>query len=142
MRPPSVILDICIGAVFHTVLLFSLFLLFAGHNAPGGGFVGGLVAGAAIVLRYVQGGTPMVRETVAVAPQALLGAGLAVAIAVSVAPLAVGEPFFASAIYSLDLPLAGTVKLASTLAFDVGVYLVVLGLVLGALVELGAEEAG
>ena len=42
--------------VFHTVLVFALYLLFAGHNQPGGGFVGGLVAGAAFVLRYVAGG--------------------------------------------------------------------------------------
>lgn len=137
---PSVVLDVCVGALFHTVLLFSIFLLFAGHNAPGGGFVGGLVAGAALVLRYVQRGQEAVRAAMPVSPQVLLGMGLALALAVATGPLVVGGTFFESFTVSRQLPLAGTVKATSTLLFDVGVYVVVVGLVLAAVRELGEED--
>ena len=59
----SLILDVIVRLVFHSAFLLGLFLLFTGHNRPGGGFVGGLVAGAAISLRYVAGGIDEVRET-------------------------------------------------------------------------------
>lgn len=136
----SVILDVSVGAVFHTVLLFSLFLLFAGHNAPGGGFVGGLVAGAALVLRYVQGGAAQVQKTLGIAPEAVLGLGLAVAAATAVAPLFFGGAFFESATLTRTIPVAGSVKFTSALVFDIGVYLVVVGLVLGAITYLGGDD--
>ena len=52
----SVVLEVVTRILFHTILVFSLYLLFSGHNAPGGGFAGGLVAGLALVLRYLAGG--------------------------------------------------------------------------------------
>lgn len=66
----SVIFEVGVRLVFHTMLVFSLFLLFSGHNAPGGGFTGGLVAGVALIVRYLAGGrfelaaaTPSTRAT-------------------------------------------------------------------------------
>ena len=56
------VVDVSVRVIFHTVLLGSVYLLFAGHNQPGGGFVGGLVAGAAIALRFVAGGIDEVRR--------------------------------------------------------------------------------
>ena len=53
--------DVSVRVIFHAVLLTSLWLLFAGHNQPGGGFVGGLLAGSAITLRYIAGGIDEVR---------------------------------------------------------------------------------
>ncbi len=140
MKPPrSLILDTCVGAVFHTALLFSLFLLFAGHNAPGGGFVGGLVAGAALVLRYVQGGATQVRTAIAVGPEVVLGVGLTIALVTGGVPLFTGGQFLESAKVQADVPLLGTVKVTSALAFDIGVYLVVVGLVLTVLHTLGED---
>src|SRR4051812_10630504 len=72
----SAILEVGIRAVFHTVLLFSLYLLTVGHNSPGGGFVGGLVCGSAFVLRYAAGGLDEVKAMMPVRPQLLLGLGL------------------------------------------------------------------
>lgn len=136
----SVILETSLAALLHVALLFSLFLLFAGHNAPGGGFVGGLVAAAALVLRYIEGGPDAVRQTVAIAPPQVLGAGLAIAAITGVLPWLAGEQFLESFKLSVDLPLIGTMKTTSALPFDIGVYLVVVGLMLMVLRTLGAER--
>lgn len=138
--PRSIILETSVHAIFPTALLFSVFLLFAGHNAPGGGFVGGLVAGAAVVLRYVEGGSDALRRTLPVAPTTMLGSGLAIALTTAVAPLLAGKELLESGKLSLEVPLVGTVKATSALPFDIGVYLVVLGLVLTVLRTLGEED--
>lgn len=143
MRAPrSLILEASVDALFHTALLFSLFLLFAGHNAPGGGFVGGLVAGAAFVLRYLDGGADAVKRAVPLPPQTLLGTGLVTAVVTGTAPWLAGRDFLESSKLSIDAPLLGTVKTTSALPFDIGVYLVVVGLVLAVLRTLGAEADG
>ncbi|MDQ4070604.1 MAG: hypothetical protein M3203_14205 [Actinomycetota bacterium] len=136
---PSVILETGVHALFHTALLFSLFLLFAGHNAPGGGFVGGLVAGAAFVLRYVVGGAGEVEEAAPVTGVALMGTGLTVAVGTGVAAWLAGEEFLTSGKLDVDLPVLGVVHTTSALAFDIGVYLIVVGLVVSVLTTLGAE---
>lgn len=138
--PRSTILATSVDVVFHTALVFSLFLLFRGHNAPGGGFVGGLVAGAAFVLRYVDGGSAALRRTIPLPPTALLGGGLAIALATGMLPWLDDGELLDQRDWSVDLPLLGTVKAGTTLLFDVGVYAVVAGLVLALLRTLGAEE--
>jgi multicomponent Na+:H+ antiporter subunit A len=125
--------------VFHTVLVFGVYLLFAGHNQPGGGFVGGLVAGCAFVLRYVAGGRAAVSEAVPVTPNIPLGVGLLLATGTGVAAQLLGGQFLESDYVELDLPLLGIAKVTSALAFDTGVFLVVVGLVLAMLRALGAE---
>jgi multicomponent Na+:H+ antiporter subunit A len=139
VTPPSLVLDTVTRVAFHTICAFSLYLLFAGHNAPGGGFVGGLVAGAALVLRYAGRGTHSVREVVRVRHEALLGVGLLLAGLTGAAPWLLGGVFLGSGVLEAALPLLGTVKLASVLVFDAGVYLVVVGLVLAAVSTLGDE---
>ena len=135
----SVILETVVRAVFHTVLVFSLYLLFAGHNQPGGGFVGGLVGGLAFVLRYLAGGRSGIDEAVRVEPAVPLGAGLVLAGGTGMVAWVFGGAFLESAYKTFDLPLLGAVKVTSPLAFDTGVYLVVVGLVLLLLRTLGTE---
>jgi multicomponent Na+:H+ antiporter subunit A len=135
----SVVLETAVRLVFHTVLVFSLYLLFAGHNQPGGGFVGGLVAGAAFVLRYVAGGRAALKAAVPVDPGVPVGAGLALAAGTGMAAWVFGGQFLESGKVELTLPVLGYLKVTSALPFDTGVYLVVVGLVLGVLRTLGAE---
>jgi multicomponent Na+:H+ antiporter subunit A len=137
---PSMILDTAVRTLFHTVLLFSLVLLVVGHDAPGGGFIGGLVGGAAFILVYLAGGTPLVRRAEPLAAETLLGAGITLASLTGVAGwLAEGE-FLEGLAFSANLPLVGTVKVHSSLFFDIGVYLVVVGLVMALLNSIGREE--
>ncbi|MDP8978673.1 MAG: hypothetical protein M3N17_08920 [Actinomycetota bacterium] len=136
----SLILDTCTRAAFHTMWVFSLFMLFSGHNAPGGGFVGGLIAGAALVLRYAGHGTAHVRRVLPVAPELLLGTGIVFAAGTGATAWLAGGQFLQSGLAKLHLPVLGEVKVPSVLAFDVGVYLVVVGLVLALLETLGRRE--
>lgn len=136
----SILLDTVIDVVARTVLVFAVFLLLSGHNAPGGGFVGGLVAGSALLLRYLTGGADEVEGRVTLAPEALIGTGLAMAALTGASAWIRGEPYLSNAFLSLDLPLLGTVKTTSALPFDTGVFLVVFGVCLAIIVSLGRER--
>jgi multicomponent Na+:H+ antiporter subunit A len=135
----SVVLETAVRLVFHTVLVLGIYLLFAGHNQPGGGFIGGLVVGTAFTLRYVAGGRSELRAAVPVDPGIPLGAGLVLATATGLLPLLVGGQFLESDYVEYTLPVLGHVKLVLAVLFDLGVFLVVVGLVLGVLRTLGAE---
>ncbi|MBW3659516.1 MAG: hypothetical protein KY457_12820 [Actinobacteria bacterium] len=135
----SLILDTVLETIFRTAVVFSLFLLFAGHNSPGGGFVGGLVTAAALVLRYVAGGTPRIDSVARVAPRHLLGGGLFLAGLTGVGGWLWGDVFLKSVKVDLVVPLLGEIHATSALPFDIGVYLVVVGLGLVILRSLGAE---
>jgi multicomponent Na+:H+ antiporter subunit A len=140
MRPrlePSLILDTVTRAAFPPVLVFAFYLLFVGHNAPGGGFVSGLTFGISYVLLYAGGGLQRVASVVPVGYEVLLGAGLLLAGGTGLASLVLGEPFLSSAILEAQVPVLGEIKLVTVLFFDTGVALVVVGLVLALATVLG-----
>jgi len=136
----SVILDLCVQAEFHTLLLLSLYLLFSGHNQPGGGFAGGLVASCAFGLRFVAGGPPALSRSISIPATTFLGLGMLFAMVTGCISLATGHEFLESSIISADLLVIGTVKTSSVLFFDMGVYLVVLGMALLLLEQLGTAD--
>ena len=74
--------------LFPVMILVSLYLLIAGHNLPGGGFAGGLVAGTALLIRYLAGGGQELNEALPVPAGALLGGGLVLSVLTAVFPLA------------------------------------------------------
>ena len=135
----SIIFEVITRLLFHSMIIFSLYLLLAGHNLPGGGFAGGLTAGLALTIRYLAGGRFELREATPVSAGALLGIGLAVAAASGVVPLLLGGQVFQSAILEIWLPVFGDIKFVTSTIFDIGVYIVVVGLVLDVLRSLGAE---
>jgi multicomponent Na+:H+ antiporter subunit A len=140
--PPGTTIDL-IGpsaqVIFLAVLLASVYLLVAGHNHPGGGFVGGLVAGAGIAMRYVTGGIDDVRRLARLKPWTILGLGVLLAVATAGVPMLWGHDVLESLKWDLDLPVFGHVAMSSVLAFDVGVYLVVVGLTLMVFEAFGDE---
>lgn len=135
----SVVVDVVTRLVFHSALVLSVYLLFAGHNQPGGGFVGGVVAGAAFALVYVAGGIDDVRSMSRLRAWIVLGSGLALATAVALIPLLVDDPVLESGHLGFDAPGLGHVNMTTTLAFDAGVYGIVLGLTLMAFEAFGEE---
>lgn len=135
------LLDLFSRLLFGSILVLSVYFLFAGHNQPGGGFVGGLTAGAAVSLRYLAGGASAVRRSVPVQPWTVLGGGLAIAAMTAMVPLLLGGSILEHAVWEADLPLLGTIKTTSALPFDIGVFLVVVGLVLMAYEAFGDEGA-
>lgn len=136
----SVIVDTVIRIVFHSALVLSMYLLFAGHNQPGGGFVGGLVASAAFALVYVAGGYEDVRSLSRLRPWTVLGSGLLVAALTAFIPLLTGDPVLDSGHWGEDLPALGHVDVGSALLFDIGVYGVVVGLVLMVIEAFGEDS--
>jgi len=134
-----VLLDRSVRVIFHALQLGSIYLLFAGHNQPGGGFVGGLVAGSAVALRYIAGGMPDVRMVSRFRPWTILGSGLLLAAVTACTPLLLGGDVLESAYRTVSVPLVGKVSLSSALPFDVGVYLLVVGLVLMVFEAFGDE---
>ena len=135
----SILLEVVVRLIFHALILLSFYLLLTGHNTPGGGFAGGLVAGLALVARYLTGGRDELGATVPIDAGRILGTGLALAAAVAVLPLFFGEAALTSSWIDLELGPLGTVPIVSSTFFDIGVYLVVFGLVLDVLRSLGAE---
>lgn len=134
----SVVFEVVTRLVFHTIVLFSLYLLFSGHNQPGGGFAAGLVAGLALVVRYLAGGPRELRAAAPFMPGLLLGAGLFLSAGTGLGSLLAGGEVLQSWILEREVPLLGEVKLVTSLFFDIGVYLVVIGLMLDILRSLGA----
>lgn len=132
-------LEVIVRVLFHTIIVVSIYLLFAGHNLPGGGFAGGLVAGMALVMRYVAGGRYELGAAAPTDAGRLLGAGMLIAVGTAVVPLLFGLPPLQSTYWTWDLPIIGEGEFVTSTIFDIGVYLVVIGLVLDVLRSLGAE---
>ena len=138
-RHRSILLEVVVRLIFHAVIVLSIYLLFAGHNLPGGGFAGGLVAGLALVARYLAGGRYELSAAVPVGAGAVLGTGIAIAATTALAPLFFGADALTSTYWEAEVWLLGEVEFVTSTIFDIGVYLVVVGLVLDVLRSLGAE---
>ena len=135
----SLVLEVATRMVFPLIMALSLYFFFTGHNTPGGGFAGGLTAGLALSLRYLAGGRYELGETLPLDAGKVLGAGLTLAAGTAVVSLFLGAPVLSSATLEATLPVLGDVKLVTSLFFDAGVYLIVVGLVLDILRSLGAR---
>ena len=115
------------------LLLYGLFLLLRGHNAPGGGFAGGLVVAAAYSLSAFAFGVPAARRALLVDPSQLIGAGLLLALGSGLLPVFLAKPFLTAQW------LAPSLGLGTPLLFDVGVFCVVVGVVVTMTFTLGEE---
>jgi multicomponent Na+:H+ antiporter subunit A len=138
-RNRSILLEVLVRLLFHPAIVVSVYLLFVGHNAPGGGFAGGLVAGLALVARYLAGGRYELGEALPVDAGRLLGTGLLLAAGTAAMPLLFGATVFQSSWFETEVPVLGVLSIGTSTLFDIGVYLIVVGLVLDILRTLGAE---
>ena len=116
------------------LLAFSLFLLARGHNEPGGGFVGGLVAASAVALYLIAYGTERALQLLRIKPMTLLAAGLSIALLSALPALVRGQSFM-TAQWTVEPLHIGTPVL-----FDLGVFLVVSGVVLMMIFSLAEES--
>jgi multicomponent Na+:H+ antiporter subunit B len=120
------------------LLLFSVFMLLRGHDEPGGGFVGGLLAAGAFALYMLAFDVEAARRLLRVNPLTLVGVGLLVAAAGGTAALGAGRPFLTGLWHPEPIPGIG--KISTVLAFDIGVYLVVVGTALLVVFTLAEKE--
>ena len=124
----SLILSTATRYMLPLLLLFSIFLLLRGHNEPGGGFIGGLIAAAAFALYAIAYDVATARRTLGIDSRTLIGLGLLVALTSGVISLIAGQPFMTGLWSEYAVPLLG--KVGTPLLFDIGVYLVVIGVTL------------
>ncbi len=134
----SLVLRTAIRYLLPLLLLFSVFALLRGHNEPGGGFVGGLVASSAFALYTLAFDVQRARQLLPVTPRRLIGLGLLVAVFSGLISVLAGDPFMTARWDNRPLPVVG--KLGTPLLFDVGVYLTVVGVVLTIIFALAEEE--
>jgi len=124
----SPILQTAVRLLMPLLLLFACFLLFRGHNQPGGGFVAGLVVSASFVLHAIAFGVDASRRALLVHPSTLLGVGPLVALASGLPAVVLGRPFMTSIWTHVGIGSAG-IDVGTPLVFDIGVCLAVIGVV-------------
>jgi len=135
----SLILRTTTRLLTPVIAVVAVYLLLRGHDAPGGGFIGGLVAGSVVVLRHLAYGGARDR-IIPVTSGTLLGAGLVVAALVGLAGMIAGGSFLEGAVWKAAVPGVGDLKVTASLFFDTGVFLVVVGVVVGLVRYLGEER--
>lgn len=135
----SIVFEVVTRLLFPTIVVFSVYLLIAGHNLPGGGFAAGMVTGLALMVRYLAGGRYELDEAAPIDAGVLIGTGLFVAALSGLGPVAFGGSVLQTADVYVGIPLLGEVHLVSSIGFDLGVYAVVVGLVLDLLRTFGSR---
>ena len=138
------------------ILVVSVALFIQGHNLPGGGFIGGVLTATAFALIYVafdrhylhaeilglaeEDGDDRLDSGVVADYRLLFGLGLALAVVSGLVPIVFDLPFLSQDYWILHhVPIYGEVEIASAIAFDLGVYLTVVGALLTILAVVGAE---
>lgn len=119
------------------MVIFSIFILLRGHNEPGGGFIGGLIAASAFAVYGIACGVPPVRRALYFHPMAIAGFGLFLAALSGIASIFFAVPFLTGLWPPASMPGAD-LGISSVLFFDIGVYLVVVGSITS--IALALEE--
>jgi multicomponent K+:H+ antiporter subunit A len=122
-------------------LMIAVYIFLRGHNQPGGGFIAGLIAAAALVMQYMGEGLERTLSRMRIDFARLLAAGILIAAGTGVASLVAGAPFLTSTHGHPHVPLIGEIPLASVIAFDLGVFMTVLGATMLAITVLGQAGA-
>jgi multicomponent Na+:H+ antiporter subunit B len=134
----SVILSTASRYLFPLMLIFSFFLFLRGHNEPGGGFVGGLVAAAAYALYLIANGVDEAKKLLKAEPIKLIAMGLFLAILSALISIIAGQDFMTGIWAKNIFPVVG--KVGTPLLFDLGVYFLVLGIVTKIIFSLAEED--
>jgi multicomponent K+:H+ antiporter subunit A len=113
--------------MFPVIAILALFLLLRGHDLPGGGFVAGVTMAIAFIVQYMARGTIWLEAHLRILPMRWMGIGLLLACGVGVAAWLFDRPFLSSSFAYVEIPLIGTIPLASALLFDLGVFSLVVG---------------
>lgn len=123
----SIILNTVVRWIVFVILTFAFYLFWNGHNAPGGGFIAGLMTAAVVVFLYVSYGSPFLKISMRFDSKYLLGIGLSISLLCGMGAMLFGYPFLTHTFGEFYIPLLGEVELATATIFDLGVYMVVTG---------------
>jgi len=132
----SILLQTIARVILPPALVYAAYILFRGHNLPGGGFCAGLMTAAAIILQYVASERREVEANAPLRPDGLIALGLALAAATGLAAMLFSFPFLTSSFAHFHVPILGEFESSSALFFDLGVYFVVTGVTLSILLTI------
>ncbi len=125
--------------VTFILLAFSIYLFFAGHNSPGGGFIGGLMTASALLLMYLGFDMKRVKKAIPFNFTTMIAVGLLVALFTGVSSMLFGYPFLTQFFEYYDLPVLGNTELSTALPFDLGIYLVVVAIALTIILAIAED---
>jgi multicomponent K+:H+ antiporter subunit A len=128
------------GLLFPVIGTAAIFLLLRGHDQPGGGFIAGITMAVAFILQYMARGTEWVEARLRILPVLWMGLGLILACGTGAAAWLFSRPFLTSSFSYADVPLLGTIPLASALLFDLGVFALVVGATVLMLIALAHQS--
>ncbi|RHW36826.1 Na(+)/H(+) antiporter subunit B [Lysinibacillus yapensis] len=140
MKINNVILQFTAKIVFFMIFFYAVHIFFAGHYTPGGGFVGGLVTASAIVLLIIAFDLKTVQSILPINYIYLIASGLLLALGTAGIAMFTGKPFFTHFFDYFNLPILGKTSLHTAALFDLGVYLVVVGVTMTIIQTIGEDE--
>lgn len=139
MKINDVILQTITRMVVFIILTLAFYLFFSGHNAPGGGFVGGLVLAAAFVLLCLAYDIETVRRGIPVDFKLVAALGAFITVSSGFTALLLDKPFLGQAFRSFELPFFGDVEFATVTIFELGVALTVVGVVVTIILSISED---
>ncbi len=140
MKSNDVILQTAAKVVVFIILSFSVYLFFAGHNNPGGGFIGGLMTASALVLLALAFDLETIRKVIPLNFRIITASGLLIAVLTGIGSFVFGAPFLSHTFGHFDLPFLGDTELATAVLFDLGVYLSVVGVTMTIILSIGEDR--
>ncbi|MFG6115014.1 Na(+)/H(+) antiporter subunit B [Halobacillus sp. MO56] len=140
IKTNDLILRTATTLIAFILFAFSIYLFFAGHNKPGGGFIGGLMTSTAIVLMYMAYGMKAVSKIIPINFRVVIPIGLLIAVATGVGSFLFGQPFLSQTFAYFQLPILGKTELATALLFDLGVYLTVIGVTMTIILTIAQDH--
>lgn len=140
-KPNDLILRTTSSLIIFIMLGFAVYLLLAGHNSPGGGFVGGLTTSAAIVLMYMAYGEKVVKKIIPINFRFFIPLGLLIATLTGLGALLFNVPFLTHTFGVFHIPFVGEIELATAMLFDLGVYFTVFGSMMTIILTIAEDQA-
>ncbi|MCT1903836.1 Na(+)/H(+) antiporter subunit B [Oceanobacillus sojae] len=139
-KPNNMMLQTLARLIILIILSFSIYLLLAGHNSPGGGFVGGLMTASAILILYLSFDLKSIQKAIKFDYIKIIGIGLLFASLTGVVSMLFGFPFLKQFFDYFTLPILGEVELTTAMVFDLGVYFVVLASALTIILTIAEDD--
>jgi multicomponent Na+:H+ antiporter subunit B len=140
MRINDVILQTVAKSISFIILTFSIYIFFAGHHNPGGGFIGGLMTASSLVLLYLAYDMETMKRVIPIDFKKVTAAGLFVAVSTGMGSFLFNKPFLSHAHDYFQLGVLGKTELATALLFDLGVYLTVIGVTMTIILSIGEDD--
>lgn len=140
-KPNDLILRTTSSLIIFIMLGFAIYLLLAGHNSPGGGFVGGLTTSAAFVLMYMAYGEKVVKKIIPINFRFFIPLGLLIATLTGLGALLFNVPFLTHTFGVFHITFIGEIELATAMLFDLGVYFTVFGSMMTIILTIAEDQA-